>query len=115
MAETIFPYARKCKKCGREIFPTAYWTYKKAGKYYCSWKCFNHRKDNKPKREIVRPKVGDVIKIIYMCGFPKYAGRVGTVKRIDSLGQLHGTWGFWQVVPEEDNIEIIGEKENETE
>lgn len=102
---------RKCKKCGKEIYPTYQWAYKENGKYYCSWKCFNHRNDDKPKREIVLPKVGDIIRIIYMSGIDSYSGRVGVVRHIDDMGQLHGTWGGLVVVPTEDKIEIIGESE----
>lgn len=106
-----FPGARKCKKCGKEIFPSAYWVYKEDNKYYCSWKCYNHRDDDKPKREIVSPKVGDKIRILYMSGITSYEGKTGVVKSIDYLGQLHGTWGKLVVVPSEDEIEIIGENE----
>ncbi len=37
----------------------------------------------------------------------KYAGRVGIVQLIDSLGQLHGTWGSLAVIPEIDEFEFI--------
>lgn len=36
-----------------------------------------------------------------------YPGKVGVVTHIDSLGQLHGTWGGLAVIPEEDEFEII--------
>lgn len=36
-----------------------------------------------------------------------YEGREGVVKYIDSLGQLHGTWGGLAVIPETDEIEIL--------
>lgn len=102
--------AHHCKKCGKEFYPTYYWTYKKNGFYYCSWKCFNHRNDDKPKREIIRPKVGDTIRIIKMSYIKGYVGRVGVVKKIDFLGQLHGTWGGLVVIPEQDVIEIVEEQ-----
>lgn len=36
----------KCKKCGKEFIPAPFHIYKDGGKYYyCSWTCFNHRKD----------------------------------------------------------------------
>lgn len=38
-------------------------------------------------------KVGDKIKIIDMYGEPHYQGKVGVIEFIDSIGQLHGTWG----------------------
>ena len=34
-----------------------------------------------------------IIKIIYMNGEPQYSGKTGYVERIDSLGQIHGSWG----------------------
>ena len=52
-------------------------------------------------------KVGDTIKIINMAGEPQYNGRSGVIDHIDSIGQLHGTWGSLAIVPEEDEIEII--------
>lgn len=54
-------------------------------------------------------KVGDRIEILEMRGEPDYSGRVGVVRTIDSIGQLHGTWGGLAVVPEEDKIRIIKE------
>lgn len=55
-------------------------------------------------------KVGDTIKIIEMSGEPHYSGRVGVVERIDSIGQLHGTWGGLAVVPEEDSYEVLNDR-----
>lgn len=55
-------------------------------------------------------KVGDTIKIIEMKGEPNYTGRTGIIKFIDSMGQLHGTWGGLAIVPEEDKIEVISTK-----
>lgn len=109
----MFPYSKHCKKCGKEIFPTYEWAYKEGSKYYCSWKCFNHRHDGKEKREIVIPKVGDKIRIISMSGIPSYDGKEGIVKIIDSMGQLQGTWGSLVVVPSEDKIDIIGENDHD--
>lgn len=48
---------KKCRKCGKEMYPTAQWVYKmrrpSRGYYwYCSWKCFNHRFDGLKKSEI---------------------------------------------------------------
>lgn len=104
-------YSRKCKICGKEIFPTYQWTYKDGRKYYCSWKCFNHRKGDEKPKEIIIPKVGDIIRIKYLAGIIDYYGRIGVVKKIDEMGQLHGTWGELVVVPSEDRFEIIGESE----
>ena len=36
-----------------------------------------------------------------------YAGRSGTVEFIDSIGQLHGTWGGLAIIPEVDEFEIV--------
>lgn len=107
----IFPYVRKCKKCGKEIFPNPAWVYKTGSDYYCSWKCFNHRDKEVPKRKIIIPNVGDTIKIVSAYALPEYTGKVGVVKSIDYLGQLHGTWGKWQIIPGEDVYEIIGEND----
>lgn len=52
-------------------------------------------------------KVGDTIRIIYMSGEPHYCGRVGVVTHIDSMGQLHGTWGGLAVIPGADVYEVI--------
>ena len=54
-------------------------------------------------------KVGDRIRIRhlddpYAIG---YDGQEGMVEHIDSLGQLHGTWGGLAVIPEIDEFEII--------
>ena len=54
------------------------------------------------------PKVGDKIRIIYMSGEPQYSGREGVVMAIDSIGQIHGTWGGCALIPGEDQFEIIG-------
>ena len=36
-----------------------------------------------------------------------YVGREGVVEHIDSIGQLHGTWGGLAVIPGEDKFVII--------
>ena len=54
-------------------------------------------------------KVGQKIRIIRMKGEPQYSGKVGVITTIDSLGQLHGTWGGLAIIPEEDQFEIIEE------
>lgn len=57
--------------------------------------------------------VGDTIIILSMQGEPEYSGKSGIVKRIDSLGQVHGTWGGLAVIPEIDEIQIIeGDDQN---
>ena len=113
MEDNIFMFERTCKKCGKQVFPTAQWVYREGSDYYCSWKCFNHRHPEKPKHEIIIPKVGDTIKIKYMARIPWYKNRVGKVRFFDSLGQMHGTWGELVVIPGEDIYKIVKEKQNE--
>ena len=36
-----------------------------------------------------------------------YNGRSGVVEYIDSLGQLHGTWGGLAVIPGVDDFEVL--------
>ncbi len=45
---------------------------------------------------------GQVLKIDCMEGEPAYTGRIGTVERIDDMGQIHGTWGGCAIIPGED-------------
>lgn len=52
-------------------------------------------------------KVGDRIRIISMEDEPRYTGRTGVVEYIDSIGQIHGTWGGCALVPNIDEFEII--------
>ena len=56
-------------------------------------------------------KVGDKIRIIYMNDpmGDRYAGKTGEVTYIDSIGQLHGTWGGLAIVPGVDFFEIIND------
>lgn len=37
----------------------------------------------------------------------KYNGREGVVEYVDSMGQLHGTWGGLAVIPEVDRFVVI--------
>ena len=60
-------------------------------------------------------KVGQKIRIINMddnngqdVQAHEYNGRVGIIRLIDDIGQLHGSWGGLAVNPEIDDIEIIG-------
>ena len=55
-------------------------------------------------------KVGDSILIVNMEGEPDYCGRKGKIEHIDSLGQLHGTWGGCAVIPGVDKFDIITEE-----
>jgi hypothetical protein len=56
-------------------------------------------------------KIGDKIRIIKMNGEDNYNGREGIIEYIDSINQLHGTWGGLAIIPEEDVIEVINTKE----
>lgn len=58
--------------------------------------------------------IGDTIRIIRMedaggrdTQAAGYAGRSGKVEFIDSIGQLHGTWGGLAIIPEVDEFEIV--------
>lgn len=52
-------------------------------------------------------KVGDKIRIIEMVDEPQYHGKVGIVEHIDSIGQLHGSWGGCALIPGIDNYEKV--------
>ena len=57
---------------------------------------------------IMEIKPGDRIRIIHLKGEDsRYDGREGVVESIDSIGQLHGTWGGLGVLPEEDEFEVM--------
>ena len=58
-------------------------------------------------------KIGDTIRIIRMnddggkdLQARMYNGRSGVVEHIDSIGQLHGTWGGLAVIPGVDDFEV---------
>lgn len=38
-----------CEKCGKVFIPAPYHIYKDEKGIYCSWTCYNHRNDSKPK------------------------------------------------------------------
>lgn len=52
-------------------------------------------------------KVGDKIRILHMDGEMNYDGAEGVVRRIDDMGQLHGSWGGLAVIPDLDRFEVI--------
>ncbi|MBR2064488.1 MAG: DUF4314 domain-containing protein [Bacteroidales bacterium] len=53
-------------------------------------------------------KIGDRIRIYHLKGEDgAYEGFEGIVEHIDSIGQLHGTWGGLAVIPDEDDFQII--------
>lgn len=48
-------------------------------------------------------EIGDRIRIIHLEGEDdRYDGKEGVVEYIDSVGQLHGTWGGLAVIPRVD-------------
>lgn len=59
-------------------------------------------------------KVGDTIKITRLDDSydHTYVGRTGVVEHIDSMGQLHGTWGGLAVIPGEDGVTILKRAES---
>ena len=63
-------------------------------------------------------KVGDTIKILWVddCGYDtvvnSYIGLEGIVQFIDSIGQLHGTWGGLAIIPCTDKFKVINNNEN---
>ena len=54
-------------------------------------------------------KVGDTIRITKLDDTydPTCVGREGVVEYIDSMNQLHGTWGGLAVIPEVDELIVI--------
>ena len=52
-------------------------------------------------------KVGDKIRILYMEGEPQYWDKEGTVRIIDDMGQIHGSWGGCALIPGVDEFEVI--------
>lgn len=61
------------------------------------------------RRFKIMVKIGDKIQIVYMDGEPQYTGAIGIVTSIDSMGQLHGTWGGLAIVPDVDSYTIIND------
>lgn len=65
---------------------------------------------NLKTKKMIDVKVGDRIRIIRLddpYALDSYNGREGVVRDIDSLGQLHGSWGGLAVIPEEDEFEVL--------
>ena len=53
-------------------------------------------------------KIGNKIRIVHLSGEDRrYDGREGIVEYIDSIGQLHGTWGGLAVIPEYDEYKVL--------
>lgn len=61
-------------------------------------------------KERIMYKAGMRIRIIDMAGEPQYSGKEGEILRIDSIGQLHGTWGGCAVIPGEDSFVVLKDK-----
>ena len=68
----------------------------------------------KRKQIMKKVKIGDTIRIIRMnddggkdLQARMYNGRSGVGEHIDSIGQLHGTWGGLAVIPGVDEIETL--------
>jgi hypothetical protein len=51
--------------------------------------------------------IGDKIRINYMKDEPQMTGVEGTVRLIDDMGQIHGTWSGLAIVPDMDEYEVI--------
>lgn len=51
--------------------------------------------------------VGKHVQILFMYGEPLYSGRKGIITTIDSVGQIHGTWGGCALIPGTDKWKII--------
>lgn len=67
--------------------------------------------DNYKKIQLEQKYIGETIRIIDMAGEPEYTNKIGKVKYIDDIGQLHGTWGGLAIDLTCDEIEIIDEYE----
>ena len=54
-------------------------------------------------------KVGQNVRITHLEGEgTRYDGKEGVIEHIDSIGQLHGTWGGLAIIPEADEFTVIG-------
>lgn len=42
---------KKCAKCGKKFYPAPQHVFKENSKWYCTWTCYNHRKDKKKKEK----------------------------------------------------------------
>ena len=56
-------------------------------------------------------EIGDTVRIDYMDGEPQYTDKTGIITIIDSVGQIHGTWGGCAIIPEKDSYTIIKKKD----
>ena len=63
----------------------------------------------KSLKEKYQHLIGKKVRIIHLSGEDnRYDGKEGIVERIDDMGDLHGTWGFLAIIPEEDAWRVIG-------
>ena len=62
--------------------------------------------------ELRKTLVGATIRIVAMEGEPRYTDRVGIVKSVDDIGQIHGTWGGCAIIPQTDDYVVIKKKAN---
>lgn len=68
------------------------------------------------EKKIVRgTSVGDTVRITKLddpyIPMGSYVGREGVVESIDSMNQLHGTWGGLALIPGEDDWVVIKKAE----
>lgn len=68
-----------------------------------------HRLSKEATENIYGVHEGDTIRITKLDDpyDNTYVGKEGVVEHIDSMGQLHGTWGGLAVIPGEDRFVII--------
>ena len=59
------------------------------------------------RKEELEQLVGKKIKIIKMDEEPQYTGRVGVIKSVDDMCQLHGTWGGLAIIDGTDKYKVI--------
>lgn len=54
---------------------------------------------------------GQWIRITAMRDEPRYSGKVGQVDFVDSIGQIHGTWGGCALIPGVDDYELLTDEQ----
>ncbi len=57
-----------CRKCGKIFVPAPQHIYRDRYGYYCSWTCYNHRKEVAQKKKLTREieqrnRAGEIIKV----------------------------------------------------
>lgn len=73
---------------------------------------YTHGFDKKMAELVFGVHEGDTIRITRLDDpyDSTYVGREGVVEHIDSMGQLHGTWGGLAVIPGTDGFVVIERK-----